>query len=377
MNSYQMKEILLITRPITPPWDEGSKNIAWQIAKSDQDHHFHILSIKNPHLPPNNGNITIRDIYSSDQLNTAQKLRLFWFLLSTINPAVEIYHTIFVPTPLTSLIVSAITKIHNKRYIQTVPCLYKETNSRKKNLYLSPDRIVALSDWTKQKLIERGLHPIERINAGVNTQKHKPVHEKKGYRLKLGLPVNRPLVLYSGELTRLDALPKMVSIVKKVLSHTKDLSFVFASPTRSRKDAYAREKAIKHIRSLGYSEYVCFLGDVDNFEVVLKACDMLVYPVSDMEGKIDTPLTVLEAMATGIPVIYSDIPPLNEVGKDEIGIAVNPEDVRGFSEAIFGLTKDMEHTREMGELGRKVVLEHYNEEKMVQQYRDLYNEFIG
>ena len=39
-----MKRILLLTRPICPPWDEGSKNFAYTLAKYAGDFEIHLLT---------------------------------------------------------------------------------------------------------------------------------------------------------------------------------------------------------------------------------------------------------------------------------------------------------------------------------------------
>lgn len=39
-----MSSVLLVTRPIVPPWDEGSKNTAWQIAANARRHEFHLMT---------------------------------------------------------------------------------------------------------------------------------------------------------------------------------------------------------------------------------------------------------------------------------------------------------------------------------------------
>jgi glycosyltransferase involved in cell wall biosynthesis len=93
-----------------------------------------------------------------------------------------------------------------------------------------------------------------------------------------------------------------------------------------------------------------------------------------MTGKIDTPLTVLEAMATGVPVILTDLPPLNEMLEAEAGIAVSPGDNEAFVQAILELAGNKERRQEMGIRCRRVVGERYNLQRMVQVYEDLYGE---
>lgn len=370
-----MAEILLITRPLTPPWDEGSKNIAWHLASRAKQNHYHILTTEDSGLSQDLQHITLRNVYSSGNLNITQQLRLLWFLTTRSDSSIDIYHTIFVPTPVTSSVVSVITRVRNKKFIQTVPSLYRDITPRIARRIFTSDRVIALSDWTAEKLADYGIKHILRINAGVDVEKFSPSNDKNEQRTKYRFHMDMPLVLYSGELTRLGSLPIMLSVVRQVLSSTNDIQFLFACPTRLPEDFIARKNAIRQIQAMGFSERVHFLGDVNDFSELLRICDMLVYPVSNMAGKIDTPLTVLEAMATELPLIISDLPPLNEVLKESAGIAVQVDDERAFTEAIIEMAKDPVLRKELGKRGREVVIDNFNISKMVHSYERLYREF--
>jgi glycosyltransferase involved in cell wall biosynthesis len=185
-----------------------------------------------------------------------------------------------------------------------------------------------------------------------------------------------PIVLFSGELTRLHSLDMMLSVVPKTLECNEHLLFVFACPTRLKEDILAREFAVRKIQDMGFSERVYFLGDIINFPNLLKACDIFVYPVSNMSRKIDTPLTVLEAMATELPIIISNVPPLNEILVDEAGLAIPKGDEESFAKAVLELAEDKNRRRMMGKVGRRIVKNNYNQQIMVKKYKELYEEFI-
>jgi glycosyltransferase involved in cell wall biosynthesis len=118
------------------------------------------------------------------------------------------------------------------------------------------------------------------------------------------------------------------------------------------------------------------VGQVDDFSGLLNACDMLLFPVSRMVAKIDTPLTVLEGMAVGLPVIITDLSPLSEVFKADVGIATPLGDNEAFAEAVLELSADENRRRQMGQAGQSVVREHYNVQNMVQAHEELYDELL-
>ena len=364
----------MVTRPIIPPWDEGSKNTAWQIASKTCEHKFYLMTTQNKALPKANSVKWIRT-YTDKNLRGIQRFKLLLYLMYS-NPKADIYHFLFVPTLLTSLLLYTIVMQKNKRSIQTVPTLYRPVKSSKlARLLFFGDKVVVLSDWTADKLYSLGLDNIVRINAGVDLHRFRPVRDKTRSRRHLNLPESKILALFSGELSRLGSLEIMLSIAPQLIQENSNLHLVFASPTRKPEDFLRRKEAERLIRSQGLEKSVTFLGDVDDILSLLNACDMLLYPVSTMLGKIDTPLTVLEAMASELPVILTDLPPLNEVFKDETaGVAVLPGDNQALVRAILELADDKMRRCKMGKKGRRIVEDHYSLQDMVQSYKILYNE---
>jgi D-inositol-3-phosphate glycosyltransferase len=110
---------------------------------------------------------------------------------------------------------------------------------------------------------------------------------------------------------------------------------------------------------LALDEIVTFVGDVadDVLPQYYAACDALVLPSRDMSEGFG--LTLLEANATGKPVIASNVGGIPYVVKNGYnGILVPPNDAIALSRAILSFVKDLEKTREMGFNGRRVAEDH-------------------
>jgi len=369
-----MKTILMVTRPILPPWNEGSKNTAWQIAQRAKQHYFHLMSARSVKQPPITGSVIWKYVYTDRNFLASQKLRLVWHLVQK-NPDIDIYHFLFVPTLTSSRLLSGIVHLRRKLSIQTVPNLHAKYISPKvAQVLLFADKIIVLSDWTANKLQSLGIKNIARINMGIDRERFRPVQNPDDMRTKFGLPTGVPLALFSGELSRLGSTKSLLSIIPDVLKENSAIHFVLASPLRLQEDIAAKKRTQQAIHSLDLDTSVHFLDEVDDFPSLLNACDMLVFPVEEMLGKIDTPLTVLEAMATELPIIITDVPPLNEVLKAEAGIALPLGDHKGFVQAILELAQDGNVRRQMGYAGRKVIESHFDLQVMVKAYEDLYDE---
>lgn len=86
------------------------------------------------------------------------------------------------------------------------------------------------------------------------------------------------------------------------------------------------------------------------------------------------PLVVLEAMASGRPVIGSRIGGIPEIVlENETGLIFNPGNIDELTERIVELLLDPERSERMGRLGRKRVEEEFSAEKHVKKILDLYH----
>jgi N,N'-diacetylbacillosaminyl-diphospho-undecaprenol alpha-1,3-N-acetylgalactosaminyltransferase len=106
----------------------------------------------------------------------------------------------------------------------------------------------------------------------------------------------------------------------------------------------------------------------------LAITDVFVLP-SYREG---TPVTVLEAMAMGLPVVATDVPGCREaVVARETGFLVPPRNVDELVGAIQKLVEDPALRRRMGQAGRARVVQHFAVERVVEQYLGLYTELLS
>jgi len=107
---------------------------------------------------------------------------------------------------------------------------------------------------------------------------------------------------------------------------------------------------------------------------LLRCADTLVLP-SETES---APLTILEAMSTGLPVIATRVGGVPEIIEDgRTGFLVplkHPEDI---AEKILDLHADRDKLRRMGAAAREAILKRYSTEKVVRQNLDVYEQVVG
>lgn len=116
-----------------------------------------------------------------------------------------------------------------------------------------------------------------------------------------------------------------------------------------------------------------FLGFRDDIPELLQAMDIFVLP-SLSEG---VPLSLLEAMAAGKPVVATHVGGNPEVVVDEeTGFLVQPNDPGNLASRIIVLLKDKPLALKLGVNGQQRLRENFSLERMVNAYRDLYQEAL-
>ena len=121
--------------------------------------------------------------------------------------------------------------------------------------------------------------------------------------------------------------------------------------------------------SLGIAGLVKFLGDVRDVPALLSRASLFVLP-SKAEG---ISLTLLEAMATGLPVVATSVGGNPEVVvHGQTGHLVPSEDPAGLAEAILWMRRHSEDAQLMGRAGRRRVEDVFDIRAMVAQYERLY-----
>jgi glycosyltransferase involved in cell wall biosynthesis/O-antigen/teichoic acid export membrane protein len=123
-------------------------------------------------------------------------------------------------------------------------------------------------------------------------------------------------------------------------------------------------------RRLGIDGMVEFLGYRNDIPAILAGADIAVL-TSVKEG---LPRAVLEAMAAGLPVVATKVPGTREVVRHgETGLVVELGDTEGLADALDRLIGDAALRERMGQRGRKVATEEFDERPIVDRLRQLYD----
>lgn len=136
-------------------------------------------------------------------------------------------------------------------------------------------------------------------------------------------------------------------------------------------DGPEREKIEDLISDMGLRDSVKMLGEQRDVPALLSRLAVVVNS-SEREG---LPLSLLEAMAAGVPVVATDVGGNREIVRDgETGILVPPEDHEALARGICRLLREPGAAKGMAGKARSLVEEKHSIDAASKKYEDLYRE---
>lgn len=138
-------------------------------------------------------------------------------------------------------------------------------------------------------------------------------------------------------------------------------------------DGPLRIKLEKEVEKLNIQNYVKFMGSRNDISELLKGFDIFVLS-SISEG---ISITLLEAMASGLPVVATNVGGNPEVVVDGVtGYLVPPENPDLLAEKLEILLGDSGLRFQLGQAGRERVLQKFSIKKTAQEYEKLYSDLV-
>ncbi len=369
-------KILLLTRPICPPWDEASKNFAYTLANNVKDAEMHLLTRgKVEGLPES---VVQHDIYTSSKWDWGQKIKAYLFLIKEVffkrGRNINVLHSFFTPTKLNVFALKLLIGPKKIKTIQTLATLrndlYSDEHIKK---IIHADLIITYSDYAREKLKKMGFKNVKRIYPGINLSDYSPREKNKELMERYKIRPDDFVINFTGEYARLGAINDVVESFTDLAKQHNDFHLQLALRIKNQKDAEKKQKVIERLKEAGCLDRVSFL-DNGKYKMpdVYNLCDVSIFPVRDMQGKFDIPLVVIEAMACGKPVIASNIERLRYFLNDSNSILINPGDCEALKEKILELYNDPRKRAELGSVGKEYVIQNFDIMKVVKEYEEVY-----
>jgi glycosyltransferase involved in cell wall biosynthesis len=190
-------------------------------------------------------------------------------------------------------------------------------------------------------------------------------------RSEFGIPTDAPIVGFVGRLVAEKGILEFFRAAKIVLERNPKVRFLVIGPVDPDKpDALTPESA----REYGVADSFTFTGRRHDMPELYALMDLFVLP-SYREG---FPRSPMEASALGVPSIVTDIRGCREaVEHNRNGLLVPLGDVAALADAMTALLNDRETARRMGEEGRRMALERFDERHIFKKVENEYARLLG
>lgn len=356
------KKLVFITTPIAYPWDEGSKNLTLYLAKKIHVPNLttYILTTKKQieSLPAHVKQIPLYSTpQSTPRLTFQAKLRLFLFLIKT---DADIVHLIFAAAPLTSILLKLLFLIKRVKTVQTIVALdIKSSFLLRFALY--GNHIACLSNNTAQKIKKLGFPQVHMIPPAVDAKKFVPQTKKKR-------------IAFLGELNRLKSYDIVSKLIPLIAESFPDYTIVLGFRNITHQDeSILRENLQNKIKGI---KNIVWHDVIDKMPQFLGETKLIIYPATTMQGKFDLPLVLIESLASGTPIVISNISPLLELSTYGGVGTPSKNTAASFIEAVR-MILDKKSYNMYSQQARKTATDYFSIDKIVEQYEKIYEQLTS
>jgi glycosyltransferase involved in cell wall biosynthesis len=230
-------------------------------------------------------------------------------------------------------------------------------------------KIIALSQAETREYVDVGIsqEKIAIIPNGTDLSEYADLPSKGVFRKKFGID-DEKLVLYLGRIHRIKGVDILVRAFANIVEKLDDAKLVVAGPD----DGYLGElKAL--IRALKIENKVLISGPLygkDKLEAYIDA-DVYVLP-----SRYETfPMSVLESMACGTPIILTENCGIAEYFRDKTGLVVKTDSPSHLQEALLEMLMNREKQKVFRE-NCKTVMQKFNISKTVPKLEKIYEDVV-
>lgn len=272
--------------------------------------------------------------------------------------------------------------LHQKYQLPLVTTLYGEIY-RNKRFYLNHITLVHRMIAANRKLTSCSNHcgkslksiglktPVETVYAGIDLNQFHLDVSRECIRKRLSINFNDFIVLFVGRMVEEMGLGTFLDAVPKVLATCPDTVFFIAG----RKGAlYPLATACKQ----SFPENIHIFCDVPEDELPLYYAGASVTVIPSTNERACLGLSIVESMASGTPVVVSDMGGGPEVCPDEsAGMLFEPGDSDALAGCVLKMRTRTEKENTMAKAGRRRAVELFDQKQINIRFEGIFNECLG
>lgn len=247
-------------------------------------------------------------------------------------------------------------------------------------IFLSGVKLIAISQNVKRSLINTGFKEanIVFLPPPIDTGLFNTEVDRYQKRDEMGITKEIPLILYCGNWAGWKGIDILLESMPYVLREFPEAKLITAWGEFH--DWYDERKRIigDKIQNLNIEKNIIEVGIVRDMERLMATSNVFVAPFLNTDGVADLPLSILEAMACGTPVVATKVGGIPEIVKHhENGLLVESSNQFDLTKAIIYMLENEKESKRMGINGAKLVSEKFKTEIVVDKLERIYEGVIS
>jgi glycosyltransferase involved in cell wall biosynthesis len=228
------------------------------------------------------------------------------------------------------------------------------------------DRVVAVSGAVMEKVIAGGIRrsKVTIVQNGISIERFERRSSSYEIRNELGITGKDPVIGTVGRISEEKGHRILLDVARDIIEQHPGALFLIVGdgPLRGRlEEQYS-------------SSSIIFTGVRNDVPELLQCMDIFALP-SFTEG---LPIALLEAMASGIPVIASRVGSIPIVVEDgATGLLIDPGNQTGLKQAIRHLLDNKIEAAKMAKNGQRSVVNRFSSKKMAEEYLGIYKSVVA
>jgi glycosyltransferase involved in cell wall biosynthesis len=230
-------------------------------------------------------------------------------------------------------------------------------------------KVVAVSKAIGENL--KGISPKSALDMriipnGIEVLRYKNILPDGSLKRTLGMAPADPLITLVGSLRPVKNQTMLLYAAARMIHRYPNLRIILVG------EGLYKATLLDLMEKLGLTPYVHLLGLRRDIPEILSETDIFV-STSRWEG---LPLSILEAMAAGKPIVATAVPGVSEVLGENAGVLVPLDDVESLTEILITLIEDPKARGKLGKQAQQRVSALFSLETCVEQWEALYEELM-
>ena len=221
-------------------------------------------------------------------------------------------------------------------FILEIHNLPKKITRWHKNVWQKANHLVVLTAIAKKRLIEEGIkkNKIFVVPDAVDLKKFDISISKEEARKKLNLPFDKKIILYTGHLYKWKGVDALIEAGKLLEKGT--LIYLVGGTKKDITNYKLQITNYHNVHLVGHRPH-------NEIPLWLKAADILVLPNSgqdDISKFYTSPMKLFEYMASGRPIVASDLPSIREILNGDNAFLIDSDNSQKLASAIDKVLKN-------------------------------------